>query len=120
VRVANVPLRVGITGAVSGGAVNGVLELGARTNESVDRVTLYVDGKPVSRDASRPYMLRWDTTTASEGAHTLLVYARGVRRAALTVPVVVGNAPQFPPALTRNWVTHRALENAFGVVDPGR
>jgi hypothetical protein len=114
VRVANPPLRVTISGASSGGAVSGMLELGANTNELVDRVTLYVDGKPVSRDASRPYSLRWDTTAAPEGEHTLLVYARGIRRAALTIPVVVANAPEFPATLARNWVTHRALENAFG------
>jgi hypothetical protein len=120
IRVANDPLRVTITGAVSGGAVTGVLELGATTSELVDRVTLYVDGKAVSRDDSRPYKLRWDTADVPEGEHTLLVYARGIRRAALTVPVVVANAPQFPATLARNWVTHRAIENSFGVVTPER
>jgi N-acetyl-anhydromuramyl-L-alanine amidase AmpD len=120
VRVANAPLRVDVTGAVSGGAVRGVVELGATTNELVDRVTLYVDGKPVSRDASRPYRLQWNTASAAEGAHTLLVYARGTRRAALTIPVVVANAPEFPETLSRNWVTHRAIEHAFGAVGPER
>lgn len=120
VRVANTPLRVAITGAVSGGAVNGMLVLGVRTNELVERVTLYVDGKPVSRDGSRPYDLRWDTRVAAEGEHTLLVYARGIRHAALTVPIVVANAPRFPATLARNWVTHRAVENAFGVTGPDR
>jgi hypothetical protein len=120
VRVDNAPLRVTISGAVSGGAVSGVLALGASTSELVGRVTLYVDGRPVSRDASRPYRLLWDTTSAPEGEHTLLVYARGIRRAALTVPVVVANAPQFPATLGRNWVTHRAIENSFGAVTPER
>jgi N-acetyl-anhydromuramyl-L-alanine amidase AmpD len=110
VRVVNPLPQIAITGAVSGGAVNGLLQLGASTNEPVDRVTLYVDGKPVSRDASRPYRLRWDTAGASEGEHTLLVYARGTRRAALTVPVVVANAPRFPASL-------RAVES-FGIVSP--
>jgi N-acetyl-anhydromuramyl-L-alanine amidase AmpD len=114
VRVENPPLRISIAGASAGSAVSGVLALGANTNELVDRVTLYADGKPVSRDASRPYSLRWDTTAASEGEHTLVVYARGIRRATLTIPVVVANAPEFPAALARNWVTHRALEDAFG------
>ena len=41
-----------ITGAVSGGAVNGLLILGARTNRPVDRVALYVDGQLSSRDDS--------------------------------------------------------------------
>ena len=120
VRVANAPLRVAVTGAVSGGAVRGVLSLAAKTNEVVDRVTLYVDGKPVSRDASRPYRLQWDTTAATEGMHTLVVYARGTRRAALEIPVVVGNAPDFPATLARNCVTHRAVENAFGDVGSER
>jgi N-acetyl-anhydromuramyl-L-alanine amidase AmpD len=111
VRVANAPLRVGITGAISDGAVSGVLELGATASERVDRVTLYVDGKPVSRDASRPYRLHWDTTSATEGEHTLLVYARGIQRTALTIPVVVANAPQFPATL-------RAVESAFAAAAP--
>jgi N-acetyl-anhydromuramyl-L-alanine amidase AmpD len=120
VRIANAPLRLKLTGAVSGGAVSGLLAVGARSSELVDRVTLYVDGRPVSRDASRPYRLFWDTTTAAEGEHTLLVYARGIRRAALTVPVVVANAPEFPATLARNWVTHRAAESSFGVVTAER
>jgi hypothetical protein len=97
-----------VTGAVSGGAVQGDLTLNARANESVDRVTLYADGKPVSRDATAPYTLHWDTTSESEGAHELLVYARDKygHRAALTLPVLVANAPGFPAALSRNWVTH--------------
>jgi N-acetyl-anhydromuramyl-L-alanine amidase AmpD len=110
VRVVNPPPRIAITGAVSGGAVNDVLELGASTSEPVDRVTLYVDGKPVSRDATRPYRLLWNTASASEGEHTLLVYARGTRRGTLTIPVVVANAPQFPASL-------RAVES-FGIADP--
>jgi hypothetical protein len=111
VRVANAPLQIGITGAISGGAVSGVLELGANPSERVDRVTLYVDGKAVSRDASRPYGLVWNTTAAAEGEHTLLLYARGIQRAALTIPIVVANAPQFPATL-------RAVESAF--VEPAR
>jgi N-acetyl-anhydromuramyl-L-alanine amidase AmpD len=116
VRVANPPLRVTITGASSGGAVSGLLELGANTTEIVDRVTLYVDGKPISRDASRPYRLLWNTTTAPEGEHALLVYARGTRRAALRMPVVVANAPEFPSTLRGNWIAHRDIEDAFGAV----
>jgi N-acetylmuramoyl-L-alanine amidase-like protein/Big-like domain-containing protein len=108
VRVANPPLHVRITGAVSGGAVYGLLTLTARISGHVDRVTLYADGRPVSRDALPPYTLDWDTRSATEGDHRLLVYARDRHghRAALAVPVVVANAPTFPAALTQNWVTH--------------
>jgi hypothetical protein len=112
VRVANPPLGVKITGAVGGGAVNGLLNIGAHTNQPVERVALYVDGRLTSRDDSVPYRLTWDTRSASEGAHTLLVYARtkhGTHRTALDVPVVVANAPEFPNALSRNWVTRRGI-----------
>jgi hypothetical protein len=123
IRVVNPPLRVRVTGAVSGGAVRGVLALGARLNGDVDRVVLYVDGRPVSRDASRPYTLYWDTRSAAEGAHTLLVYARDAHghRATLRLPVLVANAPTFPAALTRNWVTHHVdPEATFEQVSPDR
>jgi hypothetical protein len=114
IRVANPPLRVRVTGAVSGGAVQGTVALGVGVSEQVDRVVLYADGKPVSRDATAPYTLYWDTLESTEGAHTLLVYARGAHghRAALSLPVLVANNPTFPAALARNWVTHRLDPNA--------
>jgi N-acetyl-anhydromuramyl-L-alanine amidase AmpD len=107
IRVDNPPLRVRVSGAVSGGAIDGVLSLHAQISEQVERVALYADGVAVSRDSTAPYTLSWDTRTAGEGAHHLLVYARGLhgRRAALELPVVVANAAIVPAALTRNWVT---------------
>lgn len=122
VHVVNPPLRVSVTGAVSGGAVNGMLTLDIRTSETVDRVALYADGKLVSRDDSKPYQLFWDTTRATEGGHSLVVYARGTHgrhRAALRLPVVVANNPQFPAALARNWVTHRIEMASFDRVTLG-
>lgn len=116
VRVVNPPLRVAVTGAVSGGAVTGVLQLAAQTSEPVARVALYVDGKLVSRDDSKPYALSVDTTKLAEGEHSLVVYARGTQRAALKLPVVVANNPDFPATLARNWVTHRIESDAFGRV----
>jgi hypothetical protein len=108
IRVANPPLRLRVVGAVSGGAVDGLLTVNARVNGPVDRVTLYADGQPVARDGRAPYTLRWNTLDANEGAHNLFVYARDRHghRAALRVPVVVANAPLFPAALSQNWVTH--------------
>jgi hypothetical protein len=48
VRVVNPPLRITITGTAAGSAVNGVLNLGARASQRIERVTLSVDGKPIS------------------------------------------------------------------------
>jgi hypothetical protein len=72
-----------------------------RASEHLDRVALYVDGRPVSRDRSAPYDLEWDTTQEHEGLHSLLVYARGDHghRAVLRLPMIVANASTFPPAL---------------------
>jgi N-acetyl-anhydromuramyl-L-alanine amidase AmpD len=108
VQVANAPMKLRVAGAISGGAVEGLLHLSAHVSTDADRVVLYADGAPVSRDSSAPFTLSWDTTGASEGSHELIVYARDAHghRAALTVPVVVANASVFPAALSRNWVTH--------------
>jgi hypothetical protein len=110
VRVANPPLQLALTGEISGGAVSGELTIGIGVRQPVERVALYVDGKAVSRDGSAPYLVHWDTTTASEGGHSILVYARTKhgRRAAVRVPIVVANAPAFPPSLASNWAAHRA------------
>jgi hypothetical protein len=109
VRVANAPLRLALTGAISGGAVSGLLTIGVGVQEPIERVALYVDGKPVSRDGAAPYTVHWDTTAESEGTHSLLVYARTKhgRRAAVRVPIVVANAPSFPPSLASNWSAHQ-------------
>ena len=123
VRVANPPIKLRVYGAVSGGAVRGTLSLRVRASDAVERVTLYADGHPVSRDAVPPYNVVWNTAAAGEGSHELLVYARDARghRAALTLPVVVANAPGFPAALTRNWAAHDVVdEGGFGIVSPDR
>ena len=101
VRVVNPPIALALSGAVSGGAASGLLAIGVRAGEQLDRVALYVDGRPVSRDRSAPFRLQWDTTSEREGLHSLLVYARGDhgRRAVVRLPMIVANAPTFPPAL---------------------
>jgi hypothetical protein len=121
VRVANPPLRLRVTGAVSGGAVQGVLRLAARANGPVERVVLYADGVPVSRDSTAPYSLVWNTTTQTEGDHELALYARDRHghRAELPLPVVVANAPTFPDALSRNWVTHHVVVPGTDYFGPG-
>jgi N-acetyl-anhydromuramyl-L-alanine amidase AmpD len=117
VRVDNPPLRIRVTGAVSGGAVYGHLNLTATVSQPVDRVVLYADGQPVSRDSSAPFSLQWDTIGQSEGSHALMVYARDAHghRAALQLPVVVANDPSFPTALSRNWVTHHLNDSLFSL-----
>jgi N-acetyl-anhydromuramyl-L-alanine amidase AmpD len=98
VRVNNPPIELALEGVAPESGTRGVTSIRVTPSYPVQRVVLYVDGKPVSRDGSAPYDLSWDTTTASEGQHELTVYARtaGGRRAATVVPVVVvnGDLPQ--------------------------
>jgi hypothetical protein len=107
-RVVNPPLALTVAGATENGGVQGQLVLGVRPSEPVERVALYADGRPVSRDASAPYTLHWDSTTQAEGPHELLVYARGPngRRAARVIPVVVANAKNVPASLWGPAVEH--------------
>ena len=101
VRVDNPPLKLTVGGIGDHGAVRGQLTLTVRASERVERIALYVDGAAVSRDASPPYTLRWNSEAADEGPRELLVYARsgGGRRAALPVRVVVANAEDLPQSL---------------------
>lgn len=93
VRVNNKPIDLALTGVAPEGGLRGEVTVGATPSYPVRRLVLYVDGRPVSRDASAPYRLRWDSTAAVEGPHRLVVYGRtaGGRRAVADVPVIVAN-----------------------------
>ena len=93
VRVNNKPIELALTGVAPEGGLRGEVTIGATPSYPVRRLVLYVDGKPVSRDATPPYRLRWDSTAAAEGPHQVVVYGRtaGGRRAAAIVPVIVAN-----------------------------
>jgi len=105
IRVANPPMRLALSGSATNGGVQGVATIGVHADEPVSRVALYADGRSVSRDATAPYQLRWDTQGEAEGSHDLVVYARGRggRRAAVTMSVAVANAPDVPVSLQLAW-----------------
>jgi len=105
VRVANPPMRLRVSGAAPDAGLHGVARLGVRTGERTRRVVLWVDGRPVSRDDSPPFRLRWDTTGALEGPHRLVVTARstGGRRGVTRLAVVVANADSLPESLRAAW-----------------
>jgi N-acetyl-anhydromuramyl-L-alanine amidase AmpD len=105
VRVDNAPITLAVSGAADGGAVHGTVDLAVRPSEPVERVALYVNGAPVSRDSTAPYRLAWDTTSQPEGVQTITLvgHAKSGRRATLQLPVIVANNPAFPPALASTW-----------------
>jgi hypothetical protein len=100
VRVANPPIELALEGVAPESGLRGDVAISVTPSDSVRRVVLYVDGKPVSRDDSASYRLHWDSTGSAEGPHELIVYARtlGGRRSARVVPVVVANG-ELPPTL---------------------
>ena len=114
VRVNNAPIQLALDGVAPESGLRGDVAVAVRPSAPVRRVVLYVDGKPVSRDAAAPYELHWDSTGAPEGPHELVVYARtdGGRRAARVVPVVVANG-DLPPTL--DLAFDAPLTHAIGV-----
>ena len=100
VRVNNAPIDLAVQGVAPESGLRGDVAIAVEPSYPVKRVVLYVDGRPVSRDATAPFELHWDSTAAEEGPHELTVYARtaGGRRAARVLPVVVVNG-DLPPTL---------------------
>jgi N-acetyl-anhydromuramyl-L-alanine amidase AmpD len=113
VRVNNPPIELELAGVVPEAGARGEVTIDVTPTAPIERVTLYVDGKAVSRDGSAPYRLRWDSTLAAEGPPELLVYARtaGGRRAVRSVPVVVANG-DLPPSL--DLALDAPLDHAIG------
>jgi N-acetyl-anhydromuramyl-L-alanine amidase AmpD len=105
VRVLNPPMRLRISGAGPDDVLHGLARITVRAGEPVRRITLWVDGRPVSRDGRPPYRLDWDTRLYGEGTHRLVVHAqaRGGRRAVERLAVVVANAHDLPASLRRAW-----------------
>src|SRR5439155_24271616 len=68
---------------------------------TVRGVQFKLDGANLGgEDGSAPYSIPWDTTTASEGSHTLTAVARdavGLEFTSAPVTVTVSNAPPPDP-----------------------
>jgi len=88
---------VSITFPSSGSTVSGSVTVTANATDDrgVTKVEFYVDGVLKSTDTGSPYSYNWDTTTFSNGAHTLLAKAydaAGNVGTSSTVSVTVNNA----------------------------
>jgi subtilisin family serine protease len=102
----NVPPISTIDAPADGSTVSGIttVVISASDNVGVARVELYADDVLIATDNSEPYTIAWDTTTVSNGSHTLLAMAydaAGNERPSLPMTVMVSNdttAPD-PPAL---------------------
>jgi uncharacterized protein involved in tellurium resistance len=71
------PPTVSITSPANGAAVSGTVAVSASASDNigVSRVEFYVDGVLKGTDTTSPYSYSWDTTTASNGSHTVMAKA---------------------------------------------
>jgi hypothetical protein len=96
------PPTVSITSPKSGDTVSGRINVTASASDSqgVAGVQFFLDNAPLGAEVTTaPYSVSWDTTTVSNGSHTLTAVARntsGNRATSAPVTVTVSNAP--PPA----------------------
>ena len=67
------PPTTSITSPANGATVSGTVTVSANASDSVGvtRVELYVDGSLVGSDTTSPYAISWNTTSASNGGHSL-------------------------------------------------
>jgi len=100
----NSPPTVSITSPASGATVSGTINVTANAsdNQGVAGVQFKLDGANLgAEDTASPYAVSWNTTTASNGSHTLTAVARdsaGNSTTSSPVTVTVSNAPAPPPA----------------------
>lgn len=93
------PPTVAMTAPAAGAFVSGDVAVAATAsdNVAVAGVRFTLDGAPLgAEDTSSPYGVTWDTTSASDGAHTLAAIARdaaGNVTTATAVTVTVDNSP---------------------------
>lgn len=71
------PPTVNVTAPANGSTVSGTVTVTASASDDVgvSRVELYVDGALAATDTTAPYEHAWDTTTVSNGTHTLMARA---------------------------------------------
>jgi hypothetical protein len=118
VGIANTPFAVAALAPGNGSVVKGKVRLSAGvTGGLADHVEFVVDGKVVQTERSAPFELDWDSTKATNGAHTVTLRgtAQDGRVATTSVTVVVQNAasvapkPVTPPKLTSIALTGASL-----------
>jgi subtilisin family serine protease len=91
------PPTTSITSPGNGATVSGTVTVSANASDNVGvtRVELFVDGSLHSTDTSSPYSFSWNTTSVSNGGHSLQTRAydaAGNTGSSSTVNVTVSNA----------------------------
>ena len=90
------PPTTSITSPTTGATVSATVTVAANASDNVgvSRVELFVDGSLVGTDTTSPYTIAWNTTTSSNGSHSLQTRAydaAGNVGSSATVGVTVAN-----------------------------
>jgi hypothetical protein len=93
---------VTITNPSGGETVYGIVNVTTSTTDCIDEVEFYIDGTLKATDMSSPFSYNWDTTTYSDGNHTILVkgYCAGVFKDGGPVTVNVDNIIDYTITIT--------------------
>ena len=108
---------VSLTAPAAGASLQGTVDVTADASDNVGvaGVQFKLDGANLgSEDTSAPYSVPWNTTTATNGAHTLTAVARdaaGNTTTATTVNVTVAN----PDAVAADGLADRAGRRRHGL-----
>jgi len=119
------PPTVSITSPASGATVAGTITVTANASDDcgVAGVQFKLDGANLGAEATTsPYAVSWNTTTASNGSHTLTAVARdGVGNSTTSTPVTVtvSNAPPAPTPVTRYEETDPSVSFGPGWIRDG-
>src|SRR5262249_54361264 len=92
------PPTVSITAPATGATVSGTISASANASDNVGvvGVQFQLDGSNLgAEDTTSPYSVSWNTTTATNGAHTLSAIARDAagNQSTATLSVTVSNIP---------------------------
>ena len=111
------PPNASLTAPAAGSVVSGnvTVSASAADNVGVAGVQFLLDGAPIgAEDTTTPYSMTWNTTSASNGLHTLQARARdaagnfGTSSSSVTV-TVSNSAPPIPAGLVGGWSFDESL-----------
>jgi hypothetical protein len=121
------PPTVSITSPSSGATVSSTISVSASASDNVGvtQVQFYLDGSLQTTDASSPYTWSWNTTSASNGTHTLSAKAydaAGNVGVSSNVSVTVQNPitpPSIPTGLVQTGSTTSSIALSWNPSTPG-
>lgn len=85
------PPSVAITNLSNGSLATGSVSIAATASDdsSVSEVRFYVDNVLIDTDTSAPYLTLWDSTSVSDGSHTIMATAEDDAGQTTSAPVTV-------------------------------